>query len=231
MMEVSEYLLILFWMQLFVLGYSSNLRHIGMPVTFSNTFVFHHSPDLGWKGVNIELNPDTYEDLVRNRRNDIANIHAAVCSDTESAVHYVHDATNKAVSGIWEFTTEQYRERYWPGITLYNTIEVLCTPLQSILDQTLGKNKAQHYFDFATIDLEGAELSTLLGIDFSRTKFGILIIEKNESAEINQQIHELLQARGYILMDNDESECGGRNWWFKHNTFEQIYSHLRTQTI
>lgn len=210
-------------MQLFVLGF-----HLICVTLVYASYVLKCVAS--WKGVNIELNPDTYEDLVRNRRNDIANIHAAVCSE-EAAVHYVHDATNKAVSGIWEFTTEQYRERYWPGITLYNTIEVLCTPLQSILDQTLGKNKAQHYFDFATIDLEGAELSTLLGIDFSRTKFGVLIIEKNESDKINQQIHELLQSRGYILMDNDESECGGRNWWFKHNTFEQIYSHLRNQAI
>ena len=197
----------------------------GNGVTLSNSWIFHKSAHLGWNGVNVELNPDSYEQLVRNRRNDIANIQAAVCSDTEEPVHYVHDVTSAHVSGIWEFTTEQYREKFWPGITLFNTIEIMCTPIQSILDQTLEKNK-QHYFDFASIDVEGAELSALLGIDWSQTRFGILIVEKNKSGEINRQIHELLRSKGYTLMENDEEECGVRNWYYKNNSFEQIYSRL-----
>jgi FkbM family methyltransferase len=200
----------------------------GDGMKFSNSYIFHHSTDLGWKGVNVELNPDSYERLVSNRRNDLANIHAAVCSDTDKPVHYAHDSNNNAVGGIWEFTNEKYREKFWPGITLFNTIEVPCTPLQSILDQTLGKNN-QHYFDFATIDIEGAELSALLGIDWSRTKFGILIVEKNQNDEINQMMHELLQSKGYSLMSNDmdHPECGARNWFYKNGDFEQIYSRLR----
>lgn len=196
----------------------------GDGITISNSWIFHS--DLGWNGVNVELNPDNYEQLVRNRRNDVANIQAAVCSDTEQPVHYVHDATSNHVGGIWEFTSEQYREKFWPGITLFNTIEIMCTPIQSILDQTLGKNK-QHYFDFASIDVEEAELSALLGIDWSRTRFGVLIVEKNRSGEINKQMHELLRSKGYTLMENDEQECGNRNWYYKSDNFEQIYYHLR----
>mmetsp|Transcript_3489 Transcript_3489/g.4967 ORF Transcript_3489/g.4967 Transcript_3489/m.4967 type:complete len:304 (-) Transcript_3489:1417-2328(-) len=196
----------------------------GDGITFSNSWVFYNS-DLGWSGVNVELNPDSYEQLVRNRHDDIANIQAAVCSVTQP-VHYAHDVTSTHVGGIWEFTTEKYREKFWPGITLFNTIEIMCTPIQSILDQTLGKN-AKHYFDFATIDIEGAELNSLLGIDWSRTKFGILIVEKNKSDEINQQMHDLLRVKGYTLMENDEDECGIRNWYYKNDNFEQIYSRIR----
>ena len=199
----------------------------GDGIEYSNSFLFYNSDlGLGWKGVNVELNPDSYEQLVRNRRNDIANIQAAVCSDTEQPVHYAHDVTSTHVGGIWEFTTERYREQFWPGITLFNTIELMCTPIQSILDRTLGKNK-KHYFDFATIDIEGAELNSLLGIDWSRTKFGMLLVEKSKSGEINQQMHDLLKAKGYTLMENDEDDCGIRNWYYKNDEFEQIYSRIR----
>ena len=194
----------------------------GDGIAYSNSWVFYNS-DMGWKGVNVELNPDSYEQLVRNRRKDIANIQAAVCSDTEQPVHYAHDVTS---TGIWEYTNEQFRETFWPGITLFNTIEIMCTPIQRIIDQALGKNQ-KHYFDFATIDIEGAELNSLLGIDWSRTKFGILIVEKSKSGESNQQMHDLLRVKGYTLMENDEGECGIRNWYYKNDNFEEIYSRIR----
>lgn len=197
----------------------------GDGIEYSNSWVFYNSND--WKGVNVELNPDSYDELVRNRRNDIANIQAAVCSDTEQPVHYAHGvAGGTHVGGIWEFTTEPFREQFWPGLTLFHTIELMCTPIQSILDRTLGNNK-KHYFDFATIDIEGAELNSLLGIDWSRTKFGILLVEKSKSSKINQQMHDLLKAKGYTLMENDEDDCGIRNWYYKNDEFDQIYSRIR----
>ena len=196
----------------------------GNGVDDSTSWAFYNS-DLDWAGVNVEVNPDSFEELVRNRRHDIANIQAAVCSDTDRTVHYAHDVTSLHTSGIWEYTSEQYRETYWPGMTLFNTIEIMCTPIQRILDQTLGKNK-NHYFDFATIHIEGAELNSLLGIDWSRTKFGLIIIEKSRSEKVNLQMHALLRSKGYILMENDEDECG-RDFYYKNVAFEQIYSRLR----
>eukprot|EP00571_Detonula_confervacea_P011293 CAMPEP_0172298882 /NCGR_PEP_ID=MMETSP1058-20130122/1331_1 /TAXON_ID=83371 /ORGANISM="Detonula confervacea, Strain CCMP 353" /LENGTH=223 /DNA_ID=CAMNT_0013008177 /DNA_START=102 /DNA_END=769 /DNA_ORIENTATION=+ len=129
---------------------------------FSNTFAFYNSPALGWKGVNVEVDPVSYAKLSKNRKNDIANVHAAVCSDPQ-VIHYA-PGKFKAVGGIWEFSSEAQRERWWPGMTLEDTVPVQCTHLQVILDQTLGDG--HHYFDFMSLDIEGAELSALQGLDF-----------------------------------------------------------------
>ena len=55
--------------------------------------------------------------------------------------------------------------RRWPGgMTLEETVPMQCTHLQTILNQTLGTGN--DYFDFMTLDTEGAELSALQGLDF-----------------------------------------------------------------
>ena len=110
---------------------------------FSNTYAFYKSPDLGWKGVNIEANPVSYEQLVINRKKDIANVHAAVCSDPQT-VHFA-SGKNSALGGIWEFATPEYRKNWWPGLTIEETLPVQCTPLQVVLDQALG-SRGHHFF-------------------------------------------------------------------------------------
>eukprot|EP00579_Thalassiosira_antarctica_P002619 CAMPEP_0201875086 /NCGR_PEP_ID=MMETSP0902-20130614/7149_1 /ASSEMBLY_ACC=CAM_ASM_000551 /TAXON_ID=420261 /ORGANISM="Thalassiosira antarctica, Strain CCMP982" /LENGTH=249 /DNA_ID=CAMNT_0048402059 /DNA_START=133 /DNA_END=879 /DNA_ORIENTATION=- len=171
----------------------------------SNTYAFYKV--LGWKGVNIEIDPDNYEQLALNRHDDIANVQAAVCSESQR-VHYAI-GEDKAVGGIWEFSSEAHRERWWPGMTLYDTIPLKCTTLQSILDK-IGIGK--HFFDLATFDLEGAELSALLGIDFDKISFGVIIIEKNGDGDINQQTEDLLRSKGYIVT-HAEKKCSNRNVW------------------
>lgn len=45
-------------------------------VTFSNSYVFNK--DLQWRGVLIEISASNFGQLVHNRPNEIANIHAGV---------------------------------------------------------------------------------------------------------------------------------------------------------
>ncbi|KAL7532356.1 hypothetical protein ACHAWF_004105 [Thalassiosira exigua] len=186
----------------------------------SNTYAFHQV--LGWTGVNVEINPESYEKLQRNRRKDIANVHAAVCSDSHT-VHYAV-GEDKSSGGIWEFASEAHREQWWPNVTVYHSVPVKCTPLQSIFDQTVGRGK--YFFDLAVIDLEGAELSALLGVDFDRISFGIIIIERSDRWETNKQVEDLLHSKGYMASYVEE-ECGGtRNAWYIRNDFHSIYQKL-----
>lgn len=191
-------------------------------VRWSNTYAFHKV--LGWKGVNIEIDPDNYESLSLNRRDDLANVHAAVCSDPQKTVHYAIGKGDRATGGIWEYAGEAHREEYWPGMTIYDAIPMKCTPLQSILDKTVGTRK--YFFDLAVLDLEGAEFSALLGIDYNQISFGVIIVEKNEDGNINQQVEDLLSSKGYSV-SNVEAKCGTRNLWFVHQNFHSIYSQLR----
>lgn len=184
----------------------------------SNTYALHKV--LGWTGVNIEIDPDNYEKLERNRRKDIANVHAAVCSDSQ--IHYAV-GQNKTAGGIWEFASEAHRERWWPGMTLYHTIPLKCTPLQSILDQTVGTDK--YHFDLATIDVVGAELSVLLGIDFERMSFGLIIVERYDDMIVTQRITDLLHAKGYSEAQV-QKRCGDRKWFIR-NDFHSVYQRLK----
>lgn len=186
-------------------------------VTFSNTYAFHFG--LEWKGVNIELVPRNYEKLKANRVHDIANINAAVCSEHQT-VHYV-DSDRDEVSGVWEFVTPAHRENFWRGIKFEDTIPIQCSPLQSLLDESMGAQNP--FFDFFSLDIEGAELSALMSIDWDRTGFGILIIERNVvDEEKNRDVTSYLTSKGYDIM---ETKCGSswRNLWFINKDVEQIY--------
>jgi FkbM family methyltransferase len=204
---------------------------------FSNTHAFYSSPDLGWKGVNVEVDPESYARLVINRKNDIANVHAAVCDDTRT-IHFAM-GTSKAVGGIWEFATEDYREKWWPGVTLERTVPVQCAPLNVILDQALGTG--HHYFDFWSLDVEGAELSVLRGTDFEKLGFGIIIVESHGDtplADMDDEIIEFLNERGYDLITDRDTHCTADNMlenrgfkrdnWFINRDFKKIYAGYTT---
>eukprot|EP00581_Thalassiosira_minuscula_P004499 CAMPEP_0183741224 /NCGR_PEP_ID=MMETSP0737-20130205/61559_1 /TAXON_ID=385413 /ORGANISM="Thalassiosira miniscula, Strain CCMP1093" /LENGTH=230 /DNA_ID=CAMNT_0025976487 /DNA_START=83 /DNA_END=772 /DNA_ORIENTATION=+ len=133
-------------------------------IEHSNTYAFYMQ--LGWKGINIELDPENYQQLAYNRKDDIANIHAAVCSESHE-VHYAVGG-DPASRGIWEYASDAHRERWWKNMTLYHTIPMKCTSLQSIFDQFQSTGTGKLFFDLATIDLEGGELSALLSIDFDK---------------------------------------------------------------
>ena len=193
---------------------------------FSNTYAFYKSPDLKWKGVNIEVDPISYEKLVINRKDDITNIHAAVCSDPQT-VHFAR-GTNSAVGGIWEFATSEYREKWWPGLTIEETVPVQCAPLQVLLNHELGFGN--HFFDFWSLDVEGAELSVLQGINFDKVGFGIILVESHEGEllQMDEKIEELLDEKGYRKINDREKFCTakrgfGRDNWFINKFFERIY--------
>eukprot|EP00585_Thalassiosira_rotula_P008387 CAMPEP_0196154810 /NCGR_PEP_ID=MMETSP0910-20130528/39576_1 /TAXON_ID=49265 /ORGANISM="Thalassiosira rotula, Strain GSO102" /LENGTH=318 /DNA_ID=CAMNT_0041418901 /DNA_START=94 /DNA_END=1050 /DNA_ORIENTATION=+ len=198
---------------------------------YSNTYAFYNSPDLGWKGVNIEIDPKSYERLATNRKNDIANIHAAVCSEPPDVTIHYSPGKFAAVGGVWEFASESRRERWWPNTTLSDTMPVHCTPLQTILDHAVGTGS--HYFDFMTLIVEGAELSALRGLDFDRVGFGVIIVKKQgrteRGKELEAKVQELLSDAGYDRVDDRTKTCGFRDNWFINRDFESIYKRYREE--
>ena len=206
-------------------------------VRYSNSFAFHMYPGLQWKGINVELVPRNYEQLVKNRPNDLANVHAAVC-DYPQQLHFADTKTSNATNGIWEYSNEAFRERYWKNIQFDDTTPINCVPTQIILDKVLlayGDNdKDIIYFDFFSLDIEGGELAALKGIDFDRVGFGIIIVERNTAdSESNREIKRLLEERGYDRYEDITSrqDCNTpgypRNYWYINRDFEAIYEGVR----
>jgi FkbM family methyltransferase len=183
-------------------------------VQFSNSHLFHKQLD--WKGLLIEPNPINYKELVQNRPNEIALVHAAVC-DTEQTVHFVN-SENNAVGGIWEFAAPSFKRDWWWGITLDSpqVQKITCMPLRKIIQEHVGDIA---YFDFYSLDVEGAELQVLQSIDFDTVGFGIIFLEADEHNERkNSAVRAFLFTKGYIHV-----KLEARSDWFIHKDFATIY--------
>ena len=192
-------------------------------VRFSNSYFFRHALD--WSGVLIELNTVSYKKLVENRPNDVT-IHAGVCSNPQK-LHWV-EARDGAVAGIFEFAAPSFKKNWWGGIvgedgSLKNDTdrvhEIQCDTLDSLL---LEHAPSMNYFDFFSLDVEGAELSVLESIDFDRVGFGIIFVEADEHNGLKNLImRKFLEDKGYSFMFEYE-----RSYWFWSENFYDIYKDL-----
>ena len=187
---------------------------------FSNTYVFNKA--FQWAGVLIEPSPVNFEKLTQNRPSqyELATVNAAVCKE-EQDIHFYVKPGMGAVNGIWEFTDATRRLKAWPGATLADTTLLKCKPFMDILDDNLGYSD-EHFFDILSLDIEGAELSALLSLDFDRVDFGVIVVENRIFHPRNYwAVRTLIESKGYIFIENED-----KNDWFIHGQFYEIYEGL-----
>lgn len=142
-------------------------------VTYSNSYLFNEGLD--WKGVLIEASPTNFRSLVENHKNEIATIHAGVCSE-ERELHWVDATRTNAVSGFIEFAAESFKKLWWSDEDIQKAQVVKCKSLKDILVETVGD---KFHFDFFPLDVEGAEHAVLSSIDFSCVSFGVISVEED----------------------------------------------------
>jgi FkbM family methyltransferase len=73
-----------------------------------------------------------------------------------------------------EYFTQDFAEK--------TTYRVRTTTIANILGPKV------HHFDFCSIDVEGAELETLKGIDWDRTSFGFITIEYGDRLHVKKKL-------------------------------------------
>ena len=172
---------------------------------------------LGWKGVLIEGNPDLAEKLKLNRPNELLTLNSAVGSKPQ-AVHYVK---KDAVGGIYEFASPAFRETWWKDIDIEkNTTAIPCLPFGQILKEHVP---AHNFFDFWSLDVEGAEFEVLSSVNFTEVAFGVILIEIGQEQPIKtMSIRTFLSQQGYTHLED-----ALRSAWFVNNDFANMYSHVR----
>jgi hypothetical protein len=182
-------------------------------VRFSNTYVFNTM--LGWKGVLVELGPKNFKQLQVNRPNEIATVHAGVCAEKKT-LHYVEKGP---VGGIWEFAAESFRKQWWNNIEVEKAPTIECSPLKDILLDYAGNTT---YYDFFSLDIEGAEFDALQSLDYSKVAFGIIFAEADEhNLRKNNALRTFLDDKGYaFLWTKDRSD------WFINENFHSIYKNV-----
>ena len=146
-------------------------------------------------------------------------VHAAVCANHQT-VHYVAgDEIDRAVGGIWEFAAPSFQKNWWKYVMVDTLPAIECSPLQDIISKQVAK---EAYFDFFSLDIEGAESMALKSIDFTKVSFGIILVEADSTNQRkNLALRTFLVNRGYIFL-----EKASGSYWFYNSRFDEIYSDL-----
>ncbi|QDV82997.1 FkbM family methyltransferase [Planctomycetes bacterium TBK1r] len=160
--------------------------------TFSNSFFFE---TVGWNGIVIEANPALAESCRRSRPNATV-VHAAVVADPElKEIEFMIPSGARGVSllGFSSFDPAHVRRIRNEGGEIQKT-SVPARTLDSVLEQS-----GPETIDFISIDIEGAEMECLRGLDLQYWKPRFILIEDN-SGGADPTVPDYMRSKGYVLL-------------------------------
>lgn len=149
-------------------------------VRLSNTLFLER---MGWSGVLIEPIPHSYFQC-RNYRSNRNTIVCAACVPRNYPFEYVGmaygDLMTTSQSLILDLpSVEQHlmsSKRFLRSGENLIHFGAKAKSLQDILDE----NGAPDHIDFLSLDVEGAEIPVLEGVDFTKTEFGLILVESRD---------------------------------------------------
>jgi len=154
----------------------------------------------GWRGILVEPDPRNFRRMQLSRSRETSKFEGAcVPFDYELDVVEMKYSNLMTVSSSLRPDLEDEREHLAQG-------EKWLSPFDSQrtfnaralrLNDLLYLAGAPEIVDFFSLDVEGAELSVLGGIDFGSYSFSNLLVETRSIAKIQ----EFLSSRGYKLVD------------------------------
>lgn len=149
------------------------------PISISNTYFFYRQ---GWRGINIEPNPEGFR-LFLERRPDDINLNYAI-SQSYGEVDFVCDGPCSGISGPkYEFR----RENLFP-----KKIKVPSKPLQDIFSE-----KPNNYqLTFLSTDCEGYDLEVLQSNDWDKYR-PLVILTELQGQNKEGPIFDYLSEVGY----------------------------------
>ena len=166
------------------------------PFKHSNTALLHLFH--GWKGINIDANPDSIQLFEEQRPGDV-NIVAAV-SDEEAEREYLrfdHSGVNTLDPGM-----QQRQTRDGSPFKVKDRVMVRTRGLKDILD---GLAEPPARIDFLNVDCEGLDLRVLRSNDWNRYRPRVIAVEalglKLEKSSDNP-LNVFLRGKGYRLVSH-----------------------------
>ena len=155
----------------------------------------------GWRGVLIEPSPNLFLSCTRTRKRNKIFCNACVGMDYDKKYVDMEYANLMSISSnldvdMGDFSQEIYlkdgREHLQPNQRNLK-FGALARTLSSILDES----NAPKEIDFLSLDVEGAELDVLRGVDFNNYSFKYMLIE----CRTIEKLESYLLERGYQKVD------------------------------
>lgn len=162
------------------------------PYLYSNTYSFYK---MGWRGINIEPNPDNFKLISKKRKRDM-NLNMGIAKEEGMLKYYMfnYPALNTFVESV---ALEHSRRSDY---NIVSTLEVKTNTLVNVLDQYLP---AGQDIDFMNIDVEGMDYEVLMSNDWNKYRPKLICIEEREIYEAEKfndvKIYAFLKKIGYKL--------------------------------
>jgi FkbM family methyltransferase len=190
------------------------------PVSDSVTSAFY---ERGWRGINIEPEPNHYAQLIAERPEDI-NIQAGVAAESGEAVFIVVEAQGGGPTGLSTFDIGIAEAHSDAGFTSKRVVVPLRTLTQVCEEHVNGP------IHFLKVDVEGYEEAVFNGADFERWRPWIVLAEAtypNSDQPTHGVWEPLLLRAGYrfILFDGlNRFYVASEHWDRLHGTLSHAAS-------
>ncbi len=153
---------------------------------FSNTLTFE---ERGWKGMCVEAHAGYIGLLEKNRPNSIV-CHCAAGEACEDAVFYAN--ARGSLSTLDKTSETRWRRDYAPYFSGFEEQQVKKVRLSTLLD-TYHISE----IDILSLDVEGYEVEAIKGLDLSRHRPKVMIIE-SDSPQQEEQLDGLILPHRYL---------------------------------
>lgn len=169
-------------------------------ITGSNTYFFEN---IGWRCLIVEPMPDFCQKIRNNRNCEIVEI--AASNKAGQVEFYVAE-------GVETLSTIEKNEQHFARIKSLSDKEIRKIKVNTArLDDILLEHNMTE-IDFLTIDVEGHEMSVLLGMSFEEITPRILIIEDNSNGS-NDEVKKFMESVSYKRF----MRTGCNDWYAKKN--------------
>jgi FkbM family methyltransferase len=161
------------------------------PCLFSNTRLLYMN---GYRGINIEANPDRIETFRQIRKEDI-NIHAVVSKDNREVLflQYPTEGTNRLVE-LSEINLRNIR-----GENPTRQTRMKASTPHDLLSPHVKPNSM---IDFLNIDCEGEDFAVIQSIDLNQYRPYVIAIEAYDDIQ-REQVIRYLQDQGYTKVSQN----------------------------
>ena len=175
----------------------------------SNTALLEYRHN--WSGILVEPIPHKFQELTQNRSktNFFTCVACVSPAYSPNSVELIYSDTMTIALGL-ESDISHPEEHALTGLTFIPRersfrFYAKAETLQSILNRA----NAPAFIDFMSVDVEGAEIEVLKGIDFAKHQFGAILVESREV----KIIESFLKGYGYELI----AALSERDYLFKRS--------------